>query len=299
MVYDKHHFGGHREDGEKAEETTWYEGVCSECHETFQVPFKPDPDRPLYCRKCFRAVRESRHEHSRTERRVSKPSHDRQHSGELYEITCSHCGKQDMVPFKPYEDSIVLCHECKSNPNIERVAGRIYHTIICAVCGRESKVPFKPDAGSRVLCRECHMAERAEKQRSAEYFSKHHPSVVNNTKVRIEIRCERCGAVDTLPFMPKTHGAILCRQCGEEIFGDGWAKRNRVSAQEYPFTCARCSAQDFVPFKPKPGQELLCRHCLNDEVILTHKRDEMKRHDAFSCVRKGGLEHSDQPSDKE
>lgn len=37
--------------------------VCCDCGKTTEVPFKPDPDRPVYCRDCYRArkpVREDR-----------------------------------------------------------------------------------------------------------------------------------------------------------------------------------------------------------------------------------------------
>ena len=268
---DKHEKPHQTQHSHKPDESEWYDGVCTECQESFRVPFKPEPGRPLLCKKCLRAAREGQ-------------KSDSGKSSGPYEITCSHCGKHDVVPFKPYDGSVVLCRECMANPNVERVGGKVLHTIICAVCGKENKVPFLPDPGSRVLCRECHMAERAEKQRSLEYYAKNHPSVINHTKVHIEIRCDKCGATD-VPFLPKTHGPILCRQCAENTFGDEWARRNRVAAREYPFTCARCAAQDFVPFKPRPGQELLCKHCLNDEAILTHKRSEMSRHDRFTCVR--------------
>ncbi len=277
-----------------------YDAECEKCHAAFQVPFEPQPGRTLLCRDCLKAARENgdiepRERRERSERSYERGyehrhNHDRRESRESreevkYEITCSHCGKTDTVPFKPYDGSVVLCHECMNNPNVSRVGGKILHTIICSVCGKENKVPFKPDPGSRVLCRECHIAEREEKQRSREYYAKHHPSVVNNTKVSVEIRCERCGCKDVLPFVPKTHGAILCRQCAEQTFGDEWARRNRVGAREYPFTCSRCGAQDFVPFKPKEDQELLCKHCLNDQAVLKHDRSEMVRHDEGSCVR--------------
>ena len=286
-VFQKKH-KNHDDWGQRREsdEITMYDGICSQCGASVQVPFKPDPDRPLLCKSCLQES--NRSGRRRDSQRAGRDGHERRtdsQTAELYEITCSHCGKKDTVSFKPYEDSAVLCRECMDNPNIERIGGKIYHTIICSVCGKESKVPFKPDPGSRVLCHDCHVAEREEKQRSMEYFAKNHPSVINNTKVYVEVRCEKCGAIDTLPFVPKTHGAILCRQCAENTFGDEWAKRNRVGKHEYPFTCARCAAQDFVPFKPKPGQELLCKHCLNDEAILTHKRSEMQRHDEFTCVR--------------
>lgn len=279
-------FNRRERDHRDRENETWYDATCSQCQEAFRVPFEPDPARPILCKSCLREAREA-NDHGRENRR---PPRDSRESGErkpteLYEITCSHCGKQDQVPFKPYEGSVVLCRECMANPNVERVGGKIYHTIICAVCGKENRVPFKPDAGSRVLCRECHAAEREEKQRAREYFAKHHPSVVHGTKVKIDIRCEKCGCMDSLPFVPKTHGMILCRQCAENTFGEEWARRNRVGAQEFPFTCARCAAQDFVPFKPKEGQELLCKHCLNDQAVLKKHVNRMERHDSFTCVR--------------
>jgi CxxC-x17-CxxC domain-containing protein len=30
-----------------------YKAVCSECASECEVPFKPDPDRPVYCQKCW------------------------------------------------------------------------------------------------------------------------------------------------------------------------------------------------------------------------------------------------------
>lgn len=273
------------------ENTVWYDVSCSECGDAFRVPFAPDPDRSILCKWCLRASRERR----QPRHHESYRDNTQARSDQSYSIICSHCGKSDTVPFQPYEGSVVLCRECKNNPNVERVGGKVQHTIICAVCGKENRVPFKPDPGSRVLCRECHAAEREEKQRSREYFAKNHPSVLFNVKTRIEIRCDRCGSLDSLPFVPKTQGQILCRQCAENTFGDAWARRNRIGAKEFPFTCARCASQDFLPFKPKEGQELLCRHCLNDQAVIRHRRSEHKRHDAFTCVRKseGTLEPSE------
>lgn len=283
---DNAHSGFKRESRPKTydEDTVWHDVECTECNEAFRVPFMPDADRPILCKACLRASREAKKNYRNHDSFREHTSYEPRER-ECCEIVCSHCGKTDSVPFRPFDGSVVLCRECMSNPNVERVRGKIQHTIICAVCGKENRVPFKPDPGSRVLCRECHAAEKEEKQRSREYFSRHHPSVTFNVKTRIEIRCDRCGNMDTLPFVPKTHGQILCRQCAENTFGDEWARRNRVGAKEYPFTCSRCAAQDFLPFKPKEDQELLCKHCLNDQAIIRHKRNEMKRHDKFTCVR--------------
>ena len=34
-----------------------HDAVCAECGAKTTVPFKPSPDRPVYCRDCFRAKR--------------------------------------------------------------------------------------------------------------------------------------------------------------------------------------------------------------------------------------------------
>ncbi len=30
-----------------------FEAVCSECGGVAEIPFKPDGERPVYCRECF------------------------------------------------------------------------------------------------------------------------------------------------------------------------------------------------------------------------------------------------------
>jgi len=37
-----------------------YEVICDGCGQTTQVPFQPRGDRPVYCRACFEAQRQSR-----------------------------------------------------------------------------------------------------------------------------------------------------------------------------------------------------------------------------------------------
>lgn len=38
-----------------------YEVICDGCGCTTQVPFQPRGDRPVYCRECFEAQRQSRY----------------------------------------------------------------------------------------------------------------------------------------------------------------------------------------------------------------------------------------------
>ncbi len=42
------------------EEAPKHAAVCSECGEECEVPFKPDPHRPVYCRKCYAKRRQKR-----------------------------------------------------------------------------------------------------------------------------------------------------------------------------------------------------------------------------------------------
>ncbi len=35
------------------EERKMYKATCSECGADTEVPFEPDPSRPVFCRECF------------------------------------------------------------------------------------------------------------------------------------------------------------------------------------------------------------------------------------------------------
>lgn len=37
-----------------AEEKPMWDAVCSKCGQACKVPFEPAPDRPVYCRDCYR-----------------------------------------------------------------------------------------------------------------------------------------------------------------------------------------------------------------------------------------------------
>jgi len=34
-----------------------HKAICADCGEECEVPFKPDGDRPVYCRECFQKRR--------------------------------------------------------------------------------------------------------------------------------------------------------------------------------------------------------------------------------------------------
>lgn len=251
------------------------EAQCDQCNVKITVPFQPIEGRPLLCRDCRRP----------RDGGLRGGSQPVERDG-VYEISCSHCSKIDTIPFRPHPGSAVLCGECKQNPNIIRVGNKVLHNILCSACGKEALVPFKPDKGSRVLCKQCHNEEREQKTRMRDRFMQSHPADIHGTKVRIEVHCDSCGTIDTLNYIPKTTGAILCRQCAEKTFGEEWADKHKLKAKEYPFTCAQCHKQDFVPFKPKEDHELLCKGCLNDHAIIRQDRENIERMNKFICVRK-------------
>ncbi|MFQ6107342.1 MAG: CxxC-x17-CxxC domain-containing protein [Thermoplasmata archaeon] len=37
-----------------------HKAVCSDCGQECEVPFKPDPNRPVYCRECWGKRRQPR-----------------------------------------------------------------------------------------------------------------------------------------------------------------------------------------------------------------------------------------------
>ena len=47
--------------GNRGGERQMYEVICDGCGCTTQVPFQPRGDRPVYCRDCFEAHRQSRY----------------------------------------------------------------------------------------------------------------------------------------------------------------------------------------------------------------------------------------------
>ncbi|MGD8545799.1 MAG: DNA-directed RNA polymerase [Candidatus Bathyarchaeota archaeon] len=41
-------------------EREMHKAVCADCGQECEVPFKPDPDRPVYCRECWQKRRPPR-----------------------------------------------------------------------------------------------------------------------------------------------------------------------------------------------------------------------------------------------
>ena len=88
---------------------------------------------------------------------------------QMYEATCSDCGKKCEVPFKPTGDKPVYCSQCftkhgggqKSNRfergdrERPRSQDRRMFDATCDKCGKRFELPFKPTGGRPVYCNEC------------------------------------------------------------------------------------------------------------------------------------------------
>ena len=90
---------------------------------------------------------------------------------EMHKATCSDCGAECEVPFKPTEGKPVRCQDCFRKNRPQRSSGgnrgfggnrrfgndrpREMHKATCSDCGAECEVPFKPTEGKPVRCQDC------------------------------------------------------------------------------------------------------------------------------------------------
>ena len=95
---------------------------------------------------------------------------------EMHKATCTDCGAECEVPFKPTEGKPVRCQDCFRKNRPQRSFGgggggnrrfggggnrrfdsrpREMHKATCDECKKECEVPFKPTEGKPVLCKEC------------------------------------------------------------------------------------------------------------------------------------------------
>jgi len=86
----------------------------------------------------------------------------------MYKTTCSRCGNECEVPFKPSGDRPVFCSQCfESNRSSDsRGSGGMnsarsnfndkqMYEAVCDKCGDKCKIPFQPRSGKPVYCSKC------------------------------------------------------------------------------------------------------------------------------------------------
>ena len=102
------------------EDREMHKAKCSDCGKDCEVPFKPTEGKPVRCQDCFRKNKPQK----------SFGGRDGGHSGgnrnfggnnnrfgndiprEMHKATCSDCGKECEVPFKPTQGKPVKCRDC-------------------------------------------------------------------------------------------------------------------------------------------------------------------------------------------
>jgi CxxC-x17-CxxC domain-containing protein len=97
----------------------------------------------------------------------------------MHQATCSNCGKECEVPFKPTSGKPIFCSSCfernqneypkkfgkergdrkfKSGDSRKRSFGdrdSVMHNALCDNCGKECEVPFRPTKGKPIYCDKC------------------------------------------------------------------------------------------------------------------------------------------------
>ena len=142
-------FGGGRNSGrpsfgggggrDRDDRPQMYKATCGDCGDQCEVPFRPSGDRPVLCKDCFRGNDGA--ERPRRDSREKSFGRDRDRGGrdnvEMHKATCSDCGDQCEVPFRPSEDKPVFCSECfgrnksagknseKSNEQLEMINAKL------------------------------------------------------------------------------------------------------------------------------------------------------------------------------
>lgn len=90
------------------------------------------------------------------------------------------------------------------------------------------------------------------------------PRLKHGTRVSFSITCNSCGKDDTLPFVPRTEGEMLCSDCAHETFGETWARGRQDARQpRYETECSVCNIAMSFKFKPSHGGPVICDDCSN------------------------------------
>lgn len=87
---------------------------------------------------------------------------------EMHKATCTECGSECEVPFRPTGDRPVLCSACFKGPGRDdsrreerrdfdrpRFEDKKMFDATCASCGERCQVPFMPRPGKEVFCSTC------------------------------------------------------------------------------------------------------------------------------------------------
>lgn len=110
-------FGGGRGFGDRdGGEREMFQATCAECGNSCEVPFRPNGNKPVYCRDCFSKINDGPGGRSddRGPRSSGGRDFDRPRFADkkMYNAVCEQCGNSCEVPFRPTGEKPVFCRNC-------------------------------------------------------------------------------------------------------------------------------------------------------------------------------------------
>lgn len=80
----------------------------------------------------------------------------------MHKATCSNCGKDCQLPFRPSGNRAVFCSTCfeeqkngSSDRSEKKMTSKKLFEAVCGNCGDDCLVPFRPFPGKPVFCKKC------------------------------------------------------------------------------------------------------------------------------------------------
>ena len=111
----------------------------------------------------------------------------------MFQGTCSKCGKECQLPFRPTGERPVFCSNCfalqgnvpfqkpeGNNFNRPRFEEKRLFQAVCSKCGNNCEVPFRPMEGKPVFCNNCFSKDGNTNRNSSKDSSTNRSSEVKN-----------------------------------------------------------------------------------------------------------------------
>lgn len=98
-------------DGRNNGRPQMFHATCSKCGRDCELPFRPTGERPVFCSTCFeeQGGGNDRPNKLPTAERWERPRFEKK---QMFDATCSKCGANCQVPFRPVPGKKVFCENC-------------------------------------------------------------------------------------------------------------------------------------------------------------------------------------------